>query len=110
MCLVVVIFVLAALFGAYFLFALVGTVFAFIPWIIVGLLAGAIASRVTESRHGCLGDILIGLAGSVIGGVLYVALTHQPEVGGPFNLERIVMATLGAIVLLLVVKAVQRTA
>lgn len=105
MSLVIILFLLAVLFAVFFFFVLVGTVLSFLPWIIVGLIAGWAASAITESKHGILGDILLGLAGSVIGGVIYVALTHH-AVGGAFSLTRIVVSIVGAVILLLVIKAV----
>ena len=102
MCLIIGIFVVAVLFAIYFVVA-VGTFLAFLPWIIVGLIAGWAASAITESPHGILGDIVIGLGGSLIGGILYVALLHQ-RIGGVFSLTRIVVAIVGSVILLVFVK------
>lgn len=104
MCVIVALFALGVVAVAAFL-AIFGTFFALIPWLIVGLLAGAIASAVTRSPHGILGDILIGLAGSFIGGAVFALLFHVAVRG--FSLERIVSAIVGAIILLLVVKALR---
>lgn len=42
-----------------------------ISWLIVGLIAGALAGRLVRGRgFGCFGDIVVGLIGSVIGGVI----------------------------------------
>jgi len=42
-----------------------------IAWLLVGLIAGALAGRVVRgSGYGCLGDIAVGLVGSFIGGLL----------------------------------------
>jgi len=42
-----------------------------IAWVLVGLIAGALAGRVMKgSGYGCLGDIVVGLVGSVVGGLL----------------------------------------
>ena len=103
MCLIVAILIVGILFLAGF-FATVGFVFAFLPWLVVGLIAGAIASAITASRHGVLGDIVIGLVGSVIGGTLVAILLHarRPPL---VSIEGIVAAIVGAIILLLVVKA-----
>lgn len=79
--LIVGLFLVAILFAIYVIVVL-GTVLLLLPWIVVGLIAGWIASLITESPHGILGDIVIGLAGSFIGGVLYVALTHHRPGGG----------------------------
>ena len=54
MCLIVAVLILAVLFAVYFLIAL-GTVLALLPWLIVGLVAGWVASSITESPHGILG-------------------------------------------------------
>jgi uncharacterized membrane protein YeaQ/YmgE (transglycosylase-associated protein family) len=107
MCLVVVLLIIGLVFLAGF-FATVGLVLWFIPWLVVGLIIGAIASALTQSRHGALGDILIGLAGSVVGGALFAIVFHnRPR--GLFSLEGIVAAIVGAVILLLVGKAVSRT-
>ena len=112
MCLIVGVVIMAVLFVVFFFVAVVKTTVALIlllPWIVVGLIAGWLASQITESRHGALADIAIGLAGSIIGGVLYVALTHH-SAGGPFNPIRIIVATVGAIILLLIVKMINNPA
>ncbi len=48
---------------------------SWIAWIIVGLIAGAVAARVVAGRgFGCLADIVVGIAGALIGGYLLGAL------------------------------------
>ena len=108
MALIAVLIILAVLLSLYFFLVLVGTVLAFLPWLVVGLIAGWIASAVTRSSHGVLGDIGIGLAGSVIGGVLYELITNHTA-GGPFSLTRIGVAIVGSVILLALVKAFRRT-
>jgi uncharacterized membrane protein YeaQ/YmgE (transglycosylase-associated protein family) len=106
MCLVVVLLLIGAAF-LLGLFATVGLVVWFIPWLIVGLIVGAIANAITASRHGILGDVLIGLAGSVVGGALLsIVFHHQPV--GLFSLEGIIAAIIGAVILLLVGKVISR--
>jgi uncharacterized membrane protein YeaQ/YmgE (transglycosylase-associated protein family) len=42
-----------------------------IAWLVVGLIAGALAGRVMKgSGYGCLGDLVVGLVGSFVGGLL----------------------------------------
>jgi len=42
-----------------------------LSWLIVGLIAGALAGRVVEGRGlGCLGDIVVGIVGAVLGGLI----------------------------------------
>jgi len=104
MCLIIALVIIAVVFAAFFLITL-GTVLALVPWLVVGLIAGWAASAITESKHGILGDIVIGWAGSIVGGVLYTILTHQ-RVGGLFSLTHLLVAIAGSVVLLLAVKTV----
>jgi uncharacterized membrane protein YeaQ/YmgE (transglycosylase-associated protein family) len=72
-------------------------------WIIVGLIAGAIASRVVAGRgFGCLADIVVGVAGALIGGFLLGALFHMTGTVGFWG--SIIVAFIGAAVLLSVLK------
>ncbi len=104
MCLVIALVVIGLIFAGFFL-ATLGTVLALLPWLIVGLIAGWAASAITASKHGVIGDILIGWAGSIIGGVLYVALTHH-RVVGVFSLTHILVAIAGSVILLMIGKAI----
>jgi len=104
--LIIMLVTLAALLSLYFFFVLVGAFVNFLLWLVVGVLAGWIASRITGSRQGVLGDIGIGLAGSVIGGVLYSLVTGHTA-GGPLSLTRIGSAVLGAVLLLIVLKVLR---
>ena len=77
-------------------------------WAVVGLLAGAIAQRVvgTEKR-GCLGTIAVGVLGAFLGGGLYKLLRGDDvEVFDELDLSSILVATLGAVGLLLILDAV----
>ncbi len=76
---------------------------SWISWIIVGLIAGAIAARVVAGRgFGCLADIVVGVAGALIGGFLLGAIFHVTGTVGFWG--SIVVAFIGAAVLLSVVK------
>ena len=73
-----------------------------IAWIVIGLIAGALASRIVEGRGlGCLGDLVVGVAGALIGGALvhYLAPNYQYEFLGS-----IVVAFIGAAILLSVLR------
>jgi uncharacterized membrane protein YeaQ/YmgE (transglycosylase-associated protein family) len=74
-------------------------------WIIIGLLAGWLAAKVTESPHGLLRNLIVGLVGSLIGGFLFTKLGLQvvPDFWG-----QLITAVIGAIVLLFVSQAVRR--
>lgn len=76
---------------------------SWISWIIVGLISGAIAARVVAGRgFGCVADIVVGVAGAIIGGYLLGALFNTSGTVG--FLGSIVVAFIGAAVLLSVLK------
>jgi uncharacterized membrane protein YeaQ/YmgE (transglycosylase-associated protein family) len=79
-----------------------------ILWIIFGALAGWIASIImqTNEEQGGLGNIIVGIIGAFIGGFLVQALTGDDVQG--FNFISLLVAVLGAIVLLAIVKAFRR--
>lgn len=79
-----------------------GSVFA---WIVTGLLAGALARWVvSDERSGCLYTIVIGVLGALIGGALMQAIDERPL--DEFSLRSVVVAALGAVLLLLVLQAI----
>jgi uncharacterized membrane protein YeaQ/YmgE (transglycosylase-associated protein family) len=74
-----------------------------LAWIIVGLISGAIAARVVAGRgFGCIADIVVGVAGALIGGWLLGFLFHTSGTVGFWG--SIVVAFIGAAVLLAVLK------
>jgi len=79
-----------------------------ILWIIFGGLVGWIASAIMGKSEGVLMDIIIGVVGAVIGGWIMSAI-GQTGVSG-FNLYSFLVALLGAVVLIAVVRALRRTA
>ena len=78
---------------------------SWISLIIVGLIAGAIAARVVAGRgFGCLADIVVGVAGALIGGFLLGAIFHVTGTVGFWG--SIIVAFIGAAVLLSVLKLI----
>jgi uncharacterized membrane protein YeaQ/YmgE (transglycosylase-associated protein family) len=79
---------------------------AIIVWIVVGAIAGWLASLVVHGTGlGLLGDIIVGIIGGFLGGlILSLLLPGSYGVSG-FNLGSIVVAFIGAVILLLIVKA-----
>jgi uncharacterized membrane protein YeaQ/YmgE (transglycosylase-associated protein family) len=76
-----------------------------VSWIILGLVAGWIAGMIMKGRgYGVLGNIVVGVLGAVIGGFLGSALLGWDVTG--FNLGSIALAVLGAVVLILVLRAI----
>jgi len=71
-------------------------------FIVVGLVAGFLASRVVLGKgRGLLMDILIGIVGAIIGGWLAAQLHISVNVG-PSILNQIIVAFVGAVILLLI--------
>jgi uncharacterized membrane protein YeaQ/YmgE (transglycosylase-associated protein family) len=79
-----------------------------ILWIIFGALAGWIASAIMGSREGLVMDIVIGIVGAVLGGWIMSLLGHGGVSG--FNLYSFVVAIIGAVVLIAIVRAFRHTA
>ncbi len=74
---------------------------SFIAWIILGLIAGFIASKiVNKAGEGFLLDIILGIVGAVVGGWLFRTL-GMPGVSG-LNLYSLLVAIAGAVVFLVV--------
>ena len=72
-----------------------------IAWIILGLIAGFIASKiVNKSGEGLLLDILLGIIGALVGGWLFRAFGMHGVTG--FNLYSLIVAVAGAIVFLVI--------
>jgi uncharacterized membrane protein YeaQ/YmgE (transglycosylase-associated protein family) len=70
-------------------------------WIIVGIIAGWLAERITGRSHGLLTNLIVGIVGAFIGGIIFSSLLGFRYDEG-FNLPSIVVATVGAVVLLAV--------
>lgn len=79
-----------------------------ISWIIVGALAGWIASMIMgkNAQMGAIANIIVGIIGAFIGGFV-VNLLGMGGVDG-INIWSILVAILGAVILLAIVKAVQK--
>ena len=77
-------------------------------WIVLGGLAGWIASMImgTDARMGAGANIVVGIIGAIIGGLLMNAMGGQGVTG--FNLYSILVAIGGAVILLLLVRAFRR--
>jgi uncharacterized membrane protein YeaQ/YmgE (transglycosylase-associated protein family) len=75
-----------------------------IGWLILGLIAGFIASKiVNKAGEGMILDIVLGIIGAVVGGFLFSVIGAAGITG--FNLYSMFVAVVGAIVVLLVYHA-----
>ena len=82
-----------------------------IGWIIIGALAGWIASMIMgqNEQMGWLGNIVVGILGALIGGFLYGLLTGGDFIA-TFNVGTLIVSIIGAIVLLAIVRLFRGTA
>ncbi len=79
-----------------------------ILWIVLGGLAGWIASMImtTDAEQGIFLNIIVGIIGAVIGGFIMSMLGFGGVSG--FNLYSFLVALLGAVILIAIVKALRR--
>jgi uncharacterized membrane protein YeaQ/YmgE (transglycosylase-associated protein family) len=70
-----------------------------IAWIVIGLLAGWLAGMVMHGGYGLIGDLILGVLGAIIGGWVTGLVFGRDMVTG-FNIETLVVAVIGAIVLI----------
>lgn len=75
-------------------------------WIIVGLVAGVLASLVVGKGYGLVVDIIIGIVGAFIGGWIFSALGISSPFGGIAG--TIFVAFIGAVVLLAILRLIRR--
>jgi uncharacterized membrane protein YeaQ/YmgE (transglycosylase-associated protein family) len=80
---------------------------SFLAWIILGLLAGFIGSKiVNKSGEGLLLDLVLGILGAVVGGWLFNTFGHSGVTG--LNLYSLLVAVVGAVLVLVVWHAIKR--
>jgi uncharacterized membrane protein YeaQ/YmgE (transglycosylase-associated protein family) len=80
---------------------------SFIAWIVLGLIAGFIASKiVNKSGEGMILDIILGIVGAVVGGYLFQTFGMAGVTG--VNLYSILVAVVGAILFLVIYHAIFR--
>ena len=76
-----------------------------ILWIVFGAIVGLVASMVMGSRDGLVMDVIIGIVGAVLGGWLMSFIGKGGVTG--FNLYSFLVALLGAVVLIAIVRAIR---
>lgn len=76
-----------------------------LAWIILGLIAGFIASKlVNKQGEGLVLDIVLGIVGAIVGGFIFNFFGHAGVTG--LNLYSLLVAVLGAVVVLGIYHAV----
>ena len=85
-----------------------------LAWILLGLIAGAIAKAIYPGSQGggILGTMLLGIIGAIVGGTLYNFLTHGSLAltSAGLSIGGIAVAVLGAIIALFIYYAATRRA
>jgi len=76
-----------------------------LSWIVVGAIAGWLAGKLVKGEgFGCLGNIVVGVVGGLLGGFLASVLFNMPDAVNGFNLTSIVVAFLGAVLVVVVIR------
>lgn len=76
-----------------------------VAWIVVGLLAGFLASLIAGGGFGLIELLVLGVVGAVVGGFLAQALNIGDVTG--INVPSIVIATIGAVIVIFVVRSLR---
>ncbi|HEX3427562.1 MAG TPA: GlsB/YeaQ/YmgE family stress response membrane protein [Candidatus Limnocylindrales bacterium] len=76
-----------------------------IVWIVLGAIAGWITNMIMGGREGVIETILLGIVGAVVGGFVAGSVLHVADVTG-LNVESVVVAVIGAIIVVAVYRAV----
>ena len=80
---------------------------SFIAWIVLGLIAGFLASKiVNKPGEGVFLDIVLGIVGAVVGGYLFQTFGMRGVTG--VNIYSILVAVVGAVVVLFIYHALAR--
>jgi uncharacterized membrane protein YeaQ/YmgE (transglycosylase-associated protein family) len=81
-----------------------------IIWLAVGAAVGWVASMLMQSPEGLLMNIVVGIAGAVIGGWMLGPLVGAGTINsGDFSLTGLAVSLLGAVALLALVKLIRRS-
>lgn len=76
-----------------------------LSWIVVGLIAGWLAGSLMRGRgFGVIGDIIMGILGALVGGFIASSVFNIPDAVNGFNLTSILVAFIGAVILIAIVR------
>lgn len=79
-----------------------------VAWIVLGAIAGYLAGFIVKGDEGLgiIGHIVLGIVGALVGGFLASVLFNTQPIDGPFDISTIVVATIGAVLTVIVVSMV----
>ena len=82
---------------------------SYLAWIVLGLVAGFIGSKIVNKQgEGLILDIILGIVGAIVGGWLFSMFGASGVTG--LNLYSLAVAVIGAIVVLVLYHAIRRAA
>ena len=81
--------------------------FGFIAWIIIGIVAGWLAEKIMKRSHGLLTNLIVGVIGALLGG--FLANLLGIDASGSW-IVGIIVATIGAVVLLFLLGLIKKRA
>ncbi|MDQ2966297.1 MAG: GlsB/YeaQ/YmgE family stress response membrane protein [Chloroflexota bacterium] len=78
-----------------------------LAWIVLGAIAGYLAGFLVRGDEGLgvIGHIILGIVGALVGGFLAGSLFGADAISGPLDITSIVVATIGAVIAVVVVNA-----
>lgn len=80
-----------------------------LSWIVVGLIAGWLAGVVVKGGgYGCIGDIVVGIIGALLGGWIASSFLHMGDPITGINLESILVAFGGAVIFVVILRLIGR--
>lgn len=79
-----------------------------VVWLIVGAIAGWLAGMVMGSQQGLIGNIILGIVGSLVGGFVLTLLPGVQAIDAGFSIGHVLTATIGAIIVIAVVRMLRR--
>ena len=85
----------------------------FIVWLVIGGVVGWLASIImrTDAQQGIFLNIVVGIVGAFIGGLLFSSLLGGPPItSGALNITSLLVSLLGAVVLLAIINLFRRGA
>lgn len=75
--------------------------YSFLAWVVIGLIAGWLAGTLSRGRgFGCIGNVLLGLIGAILGGWLFAKL----GIFGGGTIYTLASATVGAVLLVAIAR------
>lgn len=80
--------------------------FGWLAWIVIGIVAGWLAEKIMKRDHGLLTNLVVGVAGALIGGFLYNNLLGGDAAGN--WIVGVIVATVGAVILLFLLGLLKR--